>query len=126
LFFDEPTSSSHPGWRCSLPITSGSAASTKSHSQTQRLPSTSVLSLIGLALTYFSAPLWPNFIPHVETLSHFVTHTLPKPVLIALLYRLAILYLASGILPTIGADDWEPEDPMESDRPVSLGLGFAR
>ena len=68
---------------------------------------------------FYSAPLWPNFIPHVETLSHFVTHTLPKPVLIALLYRLAILYLASGILPTIGADDWEPEDPMESDRPVS-------
>lgn len=48
-------------------------------------------------------------------------NTLPKPVLIALSYRLTILHLASGILPTIGADNWESEEGAEdtwSDRPV--------
>lgn len=50
-------------------------------------------------------------------------NTLPKPVLIALLYRLTILHLASGILPTIGADSWESEEGVDDtwgDRPVRL------
>jgi len=55
------------------------------------------------------APLLPNIIPHLQTLVNFVTNTLPKPVYIALLYRLTILHLASRILPTIGADSWETE-----------------
>ncbi|KAF8202885.1 hypothetical protein BJ912DRAFT_332485 [Pholiota molesta] len=68
------------------------------------------------------APLLPNILPHIQTLLNFVINTLPKPVLIALLYRLAILHFASGILPTIGADSWESEegvDDMWSDRPTS-------
>jgi len=59
------------------------------------------------------APLLPNIVPHLQTLVNFVTNTLPKPVLAALLYRLAILHFASRILPTIGADSWESEDDVD-------------
>ena len=41
--------------------------------------------------------------------------------LIALLYRLTMLQLASRILPTIGADSWESEEGVDNgwdDRPV--------
>ena len=68
-----------------------------------------------------SAPLLPNILPHIQTLLNFVINTLPKPVLISLLYRLAILHLASGILPTIGSDSWESEEGVDgtwNDRPV--------
>ncbi|KAF9568438.1 hypothetical protein CPC08DRAFT_732558 [Agrocybe pediades] len=67
------------------------------------------------------APLLPNILPHFQTLLNFIINTLPKPVLIALLYRLTILHLASGILPTIGADSWESEEGVDgtwSDRPL--------
>ena len=71
---------------------------------------------------FFSAPLLPNILPHFQTLLNFVINTLPKPVLIALLYRLAILHLASRILPTIGANNWESGEVTDSwnDRPVRL------
>ncbi|CAA7258702.1 unnamed protein product [Cyclocybe aegerita] len=68
------------------------------------------------------APLLPNLMPHFRTLLNFVINTLPKPVLIALLYRLTILHFASRILPTIGADSWESEEGVDStwnDRPTS-------
>ncbi|KAG6912002.1 hypothetical protein DXG01_000250 [Tephrocybe rancida] len=67
------------------------------------------------------APLLPNILPHFRALLNFVINTLPKPVLLALLYRLAILHLASRILPTIGADSWESEDGVHDgweDRPI--------
>lgn len=67
-------------------------------------------------------PLLPNILPHVQTLTNFLVNTLPKPVLIALLYRLTILHLASRILPTIGADSWESEEGVDDgwdDRPTS-------
>ncbi|KIM85142.1 hypothetical protein PILCRDRAFT_96343 [Piloderma croceum F 1598] len=75
--------------------------------------------LCGFDQTSFSdpsssyAPLLPNIVPHLQTLVNFVTNTLPKPVLVALLYRLTILHLASHILPTIGADSWESEDGVD-------------
>ncbi|KAF8642374.1 hypothetical protein AX16_009642 [Volvariella volvacea WC 439] len=59
------------------------------------------------------APLLSNILPHFQTLLNFVIHTLPKPILIALLYRLTILHLASRILPTIGADSWESEQGVD-------------
>ncbi len=68
-----------------------------------------------------SVPLLPNLIPHLQTLLNFVTNTLPKPVLVALLYRLTVLQLASRILPGIGADSWDDEDGVDNgweDRPV--------
>lgn len=71
-------------------------------------------------LTWFiSAPLLSNILPHLQTLVNFIANTLPKPVLVALLYRLAILQFASRILPTIGADAWEigPSDGWDG-RPV--------
>jgi len=73
---------------------------------------------------FVSAPLIPNIIPHLQTLLNFVANTLPKPVLIALLYRLTILNLASRILPTIGAHAWESEgvDAGWDERPVDIFL----
>ncbi|ESK97927.1 ice2 family protein [Moniliophthora roreri MCA 2997] len=67
-------------------------------------------------------PLLPNVMPHFQALMNFVTNTLPKPVLIALLYRLTIMHLASRILPNIGADSWGSEDGVDNgweDRPTS-------
>ena len=61
-------------------------------------------------LTALSAPLLSNILPHLQTLVNFITNTLPKPVLVALLYRLSILQVASRILPTIGADNWESDE----------------
>jgi hypothetical protein len=75
-----------------------------------------------------SAPLLPNIVPHLQTLVNFVTNTLPKPVLFALLYRLTVLHLASRILPKIGADSWEAEDGVDDGwdgRPVSLVSSFS-
>jgi len=105
---------------------SGSAALTKSPSQIRRHHSTfcSLPSLSHVKTsTVLSAPLLPNILPHFEALLNFVTNTLPKPVLIALLYRLTILHLASRILPTIGANSWESEDGVDDGwdgRPVGL------
>ncbi|GLB36106.1 putative ICE2 [Lyophyllum shimeji] len=68
------------------------------------------------------APLLPNLLPHFRALLNFIINTLPKPVLLALLYRLAILHFASRILPTIGADSWESEEGVHDgweDRPTS-------
>ena len=47
--------------------------------------------------------------PHLQTLVNFVTNTLPKPVLVALVYRLTILLGAARVLPSIGADSWEAD-----------------
>ncbi|KAL0951259.1 hypothetical protein HGRIS_007973 [Hohenbuehelia grisea] len=68
------------------------------------------------------APLLPNLMPHLQSLLNFVTNTLPKPVLVALMYRLMVLHLASRILPSIGADSWEADEGVDSgwdDRPTS-------
>lgn len=64
-------------------------------------------SFSGPASSY--APLLPNIMPHLQTLVNFVTNTLPKPVLAALVYRLAILLGAARVLPSIGADTWEAD-----------------
>ncbi|KAF8499445.1 hypothetical protein JB92DRAFT_2981410 [Gautieria morchelliformis] len=58
------------------------------------------------AASYY-APLLSNILPHLQTLISFITHTLPKPLLASLLYRLIILHLASRILPSIGSDAWD-------------------
>ncbi|KAJ7487553.1 hypothetical protein B0H11DRAFT_1096884 [Mycena galericulata] len=68
------------------------------------------------------APLIPNIMPHFQALFNFIAHTLPKPVLFALLYRLSILQVASRILPTIGADSFDDTygvDDTWEDRPTS-------
>jgi len=70
-----------------------------------------------------SAPLLSNILPHLDALVNFIRNTLPKPVLWALLYRLAIMHFASYILPTIGADAWETDSGVdnvwEEGRPTS-------
>ncbi|KAH0838270.1 nucleophile aminohydrolase [Lanmaoa asiatica] len=72
--------------------------------------------LCGFDQTSFSdpgssyAPLLSNILPHLQTFLNVITNTLPKPVLVALFYRLTILQFASRILPTIGADAWESDD----------------
>ena len=63
--------------------------------------------------------------PHLQTLVNFVTNTLPKPVLVALVYRLTILLGAARVLPSIGADSWEADygvDDGWDGRPVSTEL----
>ena len=45
----------------------------------------------------------------------FITNTLPKPVIVALLFRLAVLQAASRILPTIGTDPWDDPGVPEDD-----------
>src|SRR5258708_26655271 len=49
-----------------------------------------------------SAPLLSNIMPHLQTLVNFETNTLPKPVLVELVYRLTILLGAARALPYIG------------------------
>ena len=69
------------------------------------------------------APLLSNIMPHLQTLVNFITNTLPKPVLVALFYRLTVLHFASRILPTIGADSWEFEEGVDGGwdgRPTSI------
>ena len=73
----------------------------------------------------FSAPLLSNIMPHLQTLVNFVTNTLPKPVLVALVYRLTILLGAARVLPSIGVDSWEADygvDDGWDGRPVSTEL----
>ncbi|TRM60198.1 hypothetical protein BD626DRAFT_137113 [Schizophyllum amplum] len=60
-----------------------------------------------------SASAFPVYLSYFDALINFVMNTLPKPVLIALLYRLTILHLASRILPTIGADSWESVEGVD-------------
>jgi hypothetical protein len=72
-----------------------------------------------------SAPLLSNIMPHLQTLVNFVTNTLPKPVLVALVYRLTILLGAARVLPSIGVDPWEADygiDDGWDGRPVSAEL----
>lgn len=59
------------------------------------------------------APLLSNIMPHLQTLVNFVTNTLPKPVLVALVYRLTILLGAARVLPSIGVDPWEADYGIE-------------
>ena len=68
----------------------------------------------------YSAPLLENLLPHLQTMLNFLTNTLPKPVLVGLVYRILILLAAARILPSIGADSWEAEygADEEDDRPV--------
>ena len=54
------------------------------------------------------------YLPWFDALINFVMNTLPKPVLVALLYRLTILHLASRILPTIGADSWDAVEGVDN------------
>jgi len=90
---------------------SGFVGSTDNHSPTQRPLSSSALvpSYVVSHVAFQRAPLLSNILPHLQTLVNFVTNTLPKPVLVALVYRLAVLLFAARILPTIGADSWEAE-----------------
>ena len=43
-------------------------------------------------------PLLSNILPHLETLVNFITNTLPKPVIVSLLFRLSVLHFASRIV----------------------------
>ncbi|KAL1709054.1 hypothetical protein EV121DRAFT_253602 [Schizophyllum commune] len=61
-----------------------------------------------------TASSFPVYLPWFDALINFVMNTLPKPVLVALLYRLTILHLASRILPTIGADSWDAVEGVDN------------
>lgn len=55
-------------------------------------------------------PLVENLIPHMETMFKFITQALPRPLIAALLFRLAILQMASRIVAKMGDDGWEEDD----------------
>ncbi|KZW01992.1 hypothetical protein EXIGLDRAFT_665718 [Exidia glandulosa HHB12029] len=65
------------------------------------------------AFTSSYSPLFGNLLPHLQTLASFMTTAIPKPTLLALVYRLSILHFASRIIPTIGADAWEGETGVD-------------
>lgn len=62
-----------------------------------------------------------NLIPHLETMFKFMTQSLPRPLIAALLFRLVILQLASRIVAKMGDDAWEDDDASVGweGRPVS-------
>jgi len=55
-------------------------------------------------------PLVENLIPHLETMFKFMTQSLPRPLIAALLFRLVILHLASRIVAKMGDDGWDDDD----------------
>jgi hypothetical protein len=57
-----------------------------------------------------STPLLDNLIPHLETMVKFLTQSLPRPLIAALLFRLVILHLASRIVASMGDDPWDDDD----------------
>ncbi|KAF8741701.1 ICE2, partial [Rhizoctonia solani] len=81
---------------------------------------------IHISSTY--APLVANIMPHLQTLVNFIRHTLPKPLLVSLFYRLSVLHLASRILPLIGGDSWAGEagvdDGLQSSRVTTVLLTY--
>jgi hypothetical protein len=108
----------HLHWLCSLHIIFGSVDSiSRHHMKYLHLSECTIANTRSWPLSLFapsiSAPLLSNILPHLQTLLNFVTNTLPKPVLFALLYRLSVMQLASYILPTIGADSWETEQGVD-------------
>ena len=46
----------------------------------------------------------------METMFKFITQALPRPLIAALLFRLAILQMASRIVAKMGDDGWEEDD----------------
>jgi hypothetical protein len=113
-------------WRCSSLITSGYVASIGSPFLTLPRHSMSPFRIdLSTLIPASSAPLLSNIMPHLQTLVNFVTNTLPKPVLVALVYRLTILLGAARVLPSIGVDSWEADygiDDGWDGRPVSSEL----
>ncbi|KAG8738455.1 hypothetical protein FRC10_006831 [Ceratobasidium sp. 414] len=80
---------------------------------------------IHISSTYSSAPLVANIMPHLHTLVSFIRHTLPKPLLVSLAYRLLVLHLASRILPLIGGDSWAGEAGVDGgwdERPAAWAV----
>ncbi|KAG8757957.1 hypothetical protein FRC14_001082 [Serendipita sp. 396] len=60
-------------------------------------------------------PLVENLVPHLETMFKFITQSLPRPLIAALIFRLTILQIASQIVAKMGDDGWEDDD---------VGLGW--
>ena len=81
----------------------------------------SLSGIVGFTSYASYAPLFENILPHLTTLANFITNTLPKHVLVSLIYRIGILLGAARILPSIGADSsWELAVDDADARPVRL------
>ena len=57
-------------------------------------------------------------IPHLQNALSFVTHTLPRPVLAALIFRLTILHFASRVVAKMTDDRWGDDDAIGEGRTV--------
>ncbi|VDB84951.1 unnamed protein product [Peniophora sp. CBMAI 1063] len=80
----------------------------------------SLSGIVGFTSYASYAPLFENLLPHLTTLANFITNTMPKHVLVSLIYRISILLGAARILPSIGADSsWELAVDDADARPTS-------
>ncbi|KAG8817570.1 hypothetical protein FRC17_011170 [Serendipita sp. 399] len=77
-------------------------------------------------------PLVENLIPHLETMFKFITQSLPRPLIAALVFRLTILQMASGIVAKMGDEGWDDDDPSlgwegrPSSRLTNLVLAYSQ
>lgn len=117
-------SSSPPAWRFSLRTTCGSAVTSplalRARNGSLHSAVSATVARIGRLIDYGSAPLVGNLLPHMSKLASFIVHTVPKPLLVSLFYRLAILHCASRIIPSISSG-WAGEygvDEAWDGRPV--------
>jgi len=65
------------------------------------------------------SPLLGNMIPHLQNALGFFTHTLPRPVLAALIFRLTILHFASRVVARMTDDRWGDDDATGEGRTSS-------
>ena len=87
----------------------------------------SLSGIVGFTSYASYAPLFENLLPHLTTLANFITNTLPKHVLVSLIYRICILLGAARILPSIGADSsWELAVDDADARPVRLPCNYGQ
>jgi hypothetical protein len=111
---------------------SGSVVSTKTIFPTRISivgPTTLTLSVpfstsSSVSVSNLLGPLLDNILPYLQILVNFITNTLPKPILVALCFRLAVLQAASRILPKIGADAWDADDDENDARPTTRFTRF--
>jgi len=62
--------------------------------------------------------------PHLQNALGFFTHTLPRPVLAALIFRLTILHFASRVVAQMTDDRWGDDDATVEGRPVRIPLVY--
>ena len=63
-------------------------------------------------------------IPHLQNALSFFTHTLPRPVLAALIFRLTILHFTSRVIAQMTEDRWGDDDATLEGKPVRIHIAL--